>query len=387
MPIYHQLGQIPKKRHIVFRKPNGKLYAEELVSTEGFSSVYSIVYHCHPPTIVKHLGEPYNVEPKIAKAKHLKHTSLIGFKIKPENDYLQSRKPVLVNDDLHISLAAPKQSMTDYFYKNSQADEIIFIHVGSGVLKTGFGEIKFEYGDYVVIPRGTIYQIHFNDENNRLFIIESFSPIRTPKKYRNNHGQLLEHSPFCERDMKLPNNLVTHDQEGDFKVLIKKQGLIYPYTYGTHPFDFIGWDGYHFPYAISIHDFEPITGRIHQPPPVHQMFEAHNFVVCSFVPRKFDYHPESIPAPYNHSNVDSDEVLYYVDGDFMSRKSVEKGQITLHPGGIPHGPHPGTVEKSIGKDATEELAVMVDPFRPLMLTEDAIAIEDEDYYRSWINQE
>ncbi|MFY8171016.1 MAG: homogentisate 1,2-dioxygenase [Sphingobacteriaceae bacterium] len=387
MPIYHQLGQIPKKRHIVFRKPNGKLYAEELVSTEGFSSVYSTVYHCHPPTIVKHLGEPYNVEPKIAKAKHLKHTSLIGFKIKPENDYLQSRKPVLVNDDLHISLAAPKLSMTDYFYKNSQADEIIFIHVGSGVLKTGFGEIKFEYGDYIVIPRGTIYQIHFNDENNRLFIIESFSPIRTPKKYRNNHGQLLEHSPYCERDMKLPNNLVTHDQEGDFKVLIKKQGLIYPYTYGTHPFDFIGWDGYHFPYAISIHDFEPITGRIHQPPPVHQMFEAHNFVVCSFVPRKFDYHPESIPAPYNHSNVDSDEVLYYVDGDFMSRKSVEKGQITLHPGGIPHGPHPGTVEKSIGKDATEELAVMVDPFRPLMLTEDAIAIEDEDYYRSWINQE
>lgn len=387
MPIYHQLGQIPKKRHIVFRKPNGKLYAEELVSTEGFSSVYSTVYHCHPPTLVKHLGEPYNVEPKIAKAKHLKHTSLIGFKIKPENDYLQSRKPVLVNDDLHISLAAPKQSMTDYFYKNSQADEIIFIHVGSGVLKTGFGEIKFEYGDYIVIPRGTIYQIHFNDENNRLFIIESFSPIRTPKKYRNNHGQLLEHSPYCERDMKLPNNLVTHDQEGDFKVLIKKQGLIYPYTYGTHPFDFIGWDGYHFPYAISIHDFEPITGRIHQPPPVHQMFEAHNFVVCSFVPRKFDYHPESIPAPYNHSNVDSDEVLYYVDGDFMSRNSVEKGQITLHPGGIPHGPHPGTVEKSIGKDATEELAVMVDPFRPLMLTEDAIAIEDEDYYRSWINQE
>ncbi|MEN9370047.1 MAG: hypothetical protein RI952_912 [Bacteroidota bacterium] len=387
MPIYHQLGQIPKKRHIVFRKPNGKLYAEELVSTEGFSSVYSLVYHCHPPTMVKHLGEPYSVEPKIARAKHLKCTSLIGFKIKPEDDYLASRKPVLVNNDLHISLAAPKKSMTDYFYKNSQADEIIFIHVGSGVLKSGFGEIKFEYGDYIVIPRGTIYQIHFNDENNRLFIIESFSPIRTPKRYRNAHGQLLEHSPFCERDLKLPSNLITHDEEGDFKVLIKKQGLIYPYTYGTHPFDFVGWDGYHFPYAISIHDFEPITGRVHQPPPVHQMFEAHNFVVCSFVPRKYDYHPESIPAPYNHSNVDSDEVLYYVDGDFMSRKSVEKGQITLHPGGIPHGPHPGTVEKSIGKDATEELAVMVDPFNPLMLTEDAIAIEDEGYYRSWVNQE
>lgn len=383
MPIYHHLGQIPQKRHTVYRKPDGKLYAEELVSTEGFSNVYSLVYHCHPPTIVKSVEEPYSVEPKIAREKHLKHTSLKGFKIKAEDDYLKSRKPVLVNSDLHISLAAPRKSMTDYFYKNSQADELIFVHVGSGVLKTGFGQIKFEYGDYLVIPRGTIYQFHFNDENNRLFIVESFSPIRTPKRYRNNAGQLLEHSPFCERDMKLPENLETFDEKGDFKVLIKKQGLIYPYTYGTHPFDFIGWDGYHYPWAISIHNFEPITGRVHQPPPVHQMFEAHNFVVCSFVPRKYDYHPQSIPAPYNHSNVDSDEVLYYVDGDFMSRKSVEKGQITLHPGGIPHGPHPGTVEKSIGKDATEELAVMIDPFRPLMLTEDAIGIEDPDYFGSW----
>jgi len=384
MPIYHKQGQIPHKRHTTFRKPDGSLYAEELFSTEGFSNIYSLIYHCHPPTMVKHLGEPYSVEPKIAREKHLKHTSLKGFKIKAEDDYLKSRKPVLVNSDLHISLAAPKKSMTDYFYKNSQADELIFIHVGSGTLKTGYGKIKFEYGDYIVIPRGTIYQLEFNDENNRLFIIESFTPIVTPKRYRNQVGQLLEHSPFCERDMKLPQDLETFDETGDFKVLIKKQGLIYPYTYSTHPFDFFGWDGYCYPWAISIHDFEPITGRVHQPPPVHQMFEAHNFVVCSFVPRKYDYHPQAIPAPYNHSNIDSDEVLYYVDGDFMSRKSVEKGQITLHPGGIPHGPHPGTVEKSIGKEATEELAVMVDPFRPLMLTEDAVAIEDPDYYASWM---
>jgi homogentisate 1,2-dioxygenase len=334
--------------------------------------------------MVKHLGEPYSVEPKIAREKHLKHTSLKGFKIKAEDDYLKSRKPVLINSDLHISLAAPKKSMTDYFYKNSQADELIFVHVGSGTLKTGYGKIKFEYGDYIVIPRGTIYQLEFNDENNRLFIIESFTPIVTPKRYRNQVGQLLEHSPFCERDMKLPQDLETFDEHGDFKVLIKKQGLIYPYTYSTHPFDFVGWDGFCYPWAISIHDFEPITGRVHQPPPVHQMFEAHNFVVCSFVPRMYDYHPNAIPAPYNHSNIDSDEVLYYVDGDFMSRKSVEKGQITLHPGGIPHGPHPGTVEKSIGKPSTEELAVMVDPFRPLMLTEDAVAIEDPDYYASWL---
>lgn len=384
MPIYHKQGQIPHKRHTTFRKPDGSLYAEELFSTEGFSNVYSLIYHCYPPTMVKHLGEPYSVEPKIAREKHLKHTSLKGFKIKAEDDYLKSRKPVLINSDLHISLAAPKKSMTDYFYKNSQADELIFVHVGSGTLKTGYGKIKFEYGDYIVIPRGTIYQLEFNDENNRLFIIESFTPIVTPKRYRNQVGQLLEHSPFCERDMKLPQDLETFDEHGDFKVLIKKQGLIYPYTYSTHPFDFVGWDGFCYPWAISIHDFEPITGRVHQPPPVHQMFEAHNFVVCSFVPRKYDYHPQAIPAPYNHSNIDSDEVLYYVDGDFMSRKSVEKGQITLHPGGIPHGPHPGTVEKSIGKEATEELAVMVDPFRPLMLTEDAVAIEDPDYYSSWL---
>jgi homogentisate 1,2-dioxygenase len=363
MPVYHTLGSIPHKRHTVFRKPDGKLYAEELVSTEGFSSLYSLVYHTHPPTIVKSLGEPYSVEPKIAREKHLKHTSLIGFNIKPADDYLESRKPVLVNSDLHISLAAPRKSMTDYYYKNSQADEVIFIHEGTGTLKTGFGKIKFAYGDYLVVPRGTIYQMEFDDEKNRLFI--------------------MEHSPFCERDIKRPQNLETNDEIGDFTVLIKKQGLIYPYVYGTHPFDFIGWDGFHYPWAFSIHDFEPITGRVHQPPPVHQTFEGHNFVICSFVPRKYDYHPQSIPAPYNHSNVDSDEVLYYVDGDFMSRKSVVKGQITLHPGGIPHGPHPGTVEKSIGKEYTEELAVMIDPFKPLMLTDYALSIEDESYHKSW----
>ena len=383
MPIYHSLGQIPAKRHTVFRKPDGALYAEELVSTEGFSSMYSLVYHTHPPTIVKELGTPYSVEPKIAREKHLKHTSLLGFNIKPEKDYLESRKIVLVNSDLQISLAAPTDSMTTYFYKNSQADEVLFIHKGSGTLKTGFGKIYFKYGDYIVVPRGTIYQIEFNDADNSLFIIESFSPIHFPKRYQNKYGQLMEHAPFCERDIVRPTDLETFDEAGDFKVLIKKQGLIYPYTYGTHPFDFIGWDGYHYPWAFSIHNFEPITGRVHQPPPVHQTFEAHNFVICSFVPRKYDYHPQAIPAPYNHSNIDSDEVLYYVDGDFMSRKSVVQGQITLHPGGIPHGPHPGTVENSIGKEKTEELAVMIDPFKPLMLTEDAIAIEDESYHKSW----
>lgn len=385
MPIYHHLGEIPEKRHTVFRKPDGELYAEELVSTHGFSSVYSLVYHCYPPTLVKAIRDPYDVSPKIAREKHLKHTSLKGFQVKPKADYLESRVPVLVNQDLHISLAAPMESMKDYFYKNSQADEVIFIHEGSGKLLTGYGEIPFKYGDYLVIPRGVIYQLEFDSSDNRLFIVESFEPIKTPKRYRNEFGQLMEHAPFCERDIKRPSNLKTHDEKGEYEIKIKKQGLIYPYLYATHPFDFVGWDGYHYPWAFSIHDFMPITGKLHQPPPVHQTFETNSFVLCSFCPRLYDYHPDSIPAPYNHSNVDSDEVLYYVDGDFMSRKSVERGQITLHPGGIPHGPHPGTVEKSIGQTKTEELAVMIDPFRPLMLTEQALELEDPDYYISWIN--
>lgn len=385
MPIYHQLGAIPAKRHTVFRKPNGELYAEELVSTHGFSSVYSLVYHCHPPTLVKQIREPFDVSPKIGRERHLKHTSLKGFQIKPVDDYLDSRVPVLVNKDLHISLAAPRQSMADYFYKNSQADEVLFVHEGSGTLKSGYGQIRFGYGDYLVIPRGVIYQLQFDSPDNRLFIVESFSPVRTPKRYRNAFGQLAPHAPFCERDIRRPADLETFDEQGEFEIRIKKEALIYPYVYGSHPFDFAGWDGYHYPWAFSIHDFEPITGRIHQPPPVHQTFETDAFVLCSFCPRLYDYHPQSIPVPYNHSNVDSDEVLYYVDGDFMSRKSVERGQITLHPGGIPHGPHPGTVEKSIGQTRTGELAVMVDPFRPLMLTEQALAIEDQDYYKSWLS--
>ena len=384
MPVYHTLGTIPPKRHTIFRKNDGSLYAEELVSTEGFSGTSSLVYHCYPPTLVKQIQDSYSIAPEIAKEKHLKHFSLKGFLIQPEPDYLQSRKTILVNNDLQISLAAPSLSMKDYFFKNSSADELIFIHEGKGELKTGFGLLNFCGGDYLIIPRGTIYQFEFEGINNRMLIIESFSPIEIPKKYRNKAGQLMEHSPYCERDLLKPSNLQTFDSLGEYKVLIKKQDMIYPYIYGSHPFDFIGWDGFHYPWAFSIHNFEPITGRLHQPPPVHQTFEAHNFVVCSFVPRKFDYHPRSIPAPYNHSNVDSDELLYYVDGDFMSRKNVERGQLTLHPAGIPHGPHPGTVEKSIGKESTEELAVMIDSFYPLKLTTNALLIEDPDYFRSWL---
>lgn len=383
MPYYFHSGIIPHKRHTQFRKPDGSLYSEQLFSTEGFSSDYSLLYHTHPPTVIIKTEEPYDVAPHVAEEKMLKHRSFEGFKINAEKDFLQSRKAVLVNSDCHIVLAAPQESMKDYFYKNADADEMIFVHEGSGALLTQYGELSFGYGDYLMIPRGTIYQIKFDGSQNRLFIVESFSPIRFPKKYLSKYGQLMEHSPYCERDIRPPVNLATFDEKGDYVIRTKKKGRMYHIHYGHHPFDVIGWDGCCYPFAFSIHDFEPITGRVHQPPPVHQTFEANNFVVCSFVPRLFDYHPQSIPAPYNHSNIDSDEVIYYVDGDFMSRKNVTRGMITLHPGGIPHGPHPGAVQKSIGAKETKELAVMVDTFHPLQLTVEALEIENENYTMSW----
>ena len=381
---YHSLGKFPHKRHTQFRKPDGSLYSEQLFSTEGFSSCYSLLYHCNAPTEIVQIDNPYSVVPKTIHDKQLKHRCLKGFEISPEDDYLKSRKVLLMNSDCKISVAAPRNSTTEYFFKNADSDEVIFVHVGTGTLKSMYGNIKFGYGDYLMIPRGTIYQFEFDTKDNRLLIIESNGPITTPKRYRNQFGQLLEHSPYCERDIRKPIELETHDEKGNFLLHIKKQDMMYPYHYLNHPFDVRGWDGFVYPYAFSIHDFEPITGRVHQPPPVHQTFDGHNFVICSFVPRLFDYHPLSIPAPYNHSNIDSDEVLYYVDGDFMSRKHVEKGMFTLHPGGIPHGPHHGSVEKSIGAKETKELAVMVDTFKPLLMTENAVPIEDKNYYLSWL---
>ena len=384
MPFYHKLGQIPPKRHTQFRKKDGSLYYEQLFGTIGFDGMSTNSYHEHRPTMVKKIGKQYSVKPKIAKANNLQSYRFRGFQVSPEKDYLESRKVVLTNSDCNIILSAPKQATSSYFYKNTDADEVIFIHKGTGKLRTHLGNIDFKYGDYLVIPRGVIYKLEFDDENNRLFIVESYSPVYTPKRYRNWFGQLLEHAPFCERDLRRPHELETHNELGDFLIKVKKQDEIIEMTYASHPFDVVGYDGYNFPYAFSIHDFEPITGRIHQPPPVHQTFETSAFVICSFVPRLYDYHPKSIPAPYNHSNIDSDEVLYYVDGDFMSRNDIEQGHISLHPAGIPHGPHPGATERSIGHTKTEELAVMVDTFKPLQVTENAMKIADQDYYKSWL---
>ncbi len=383
MPVYHKLGAYPQKRHTVFQDNKGAYYYEQLFGTEGFHGMSSLLYHVHRPTQIKEMLGSKDVAPKIAIGKNIKPLLLQGFDVAPADDFLDSRIALLTNSDCTMGVAAPRKSLRDYFYKNADCDEMLFVHRGKGTLRTLMGNIPFEYGDYLVIPRGMIYQLDFETEDNRLFWLETPHPLYTPKRYKNSHGQHLEHSPFCERDFKLPSELETYDQKGDFLMKIKKENMLHDIVYTTHPFDVVGWDGYNFPWGFSIHDFEPITGRVHQPPPVHQTFETAAFVVCSFCPRLYDYHPKAIPAPYNHSNIDSDEVLYYVDGDFMSRNNIKQGHLTLHPKGIPHGPAPGAMERSIGQTETAELAVMVDTFRPLMVTEAAMQIDDGKYYKSW----
>ncbi len=385
---YHRLGKIPPKRHTQFRQPDGSLYKEEVVSSEGFSGIYSILYHINPPTRIKEIKAPVKYGPKKLEEYGLKQTHLntsnVGI---TGDDYLDARKVLLINNDCSMAICSPKNRKMDYFYKNAEGDEVLFIHDGSGKLISQFGMLEFKQGDYVVIPRTVIYKLEFNEGPLRLLIIESVSPIETVKRYRNQLGQLLEHSPYCERDIRPPVAVAPDTSRGEFLVKIKKQGNLHQYVYDYSPIDVVGWDGFLWPYAFSVHEFEPITGRIHQPPPVHQTFQGRNFVICSFVPRLFDYHPLSIPAPYNHSNIDSDEVLYYAEGNFMSRRGIERGSFTLHPGGLPHGPHPGTVEKSIGAKETKELAVMLDTFHPLFLTTDAIEYVDTNYPMSWTDNE
>ena len=386
MPHYHSLGKVPAKRHTQFKKSDGSLFSEQHLGTIGFNGMYSNAYHTDPPTTVKKIIKQYSIAPEIERTNNIQSYKFLGFNIAPQKDYLNSRTVILTNSDCSISIAAPQESMRDYFYKNTDADEVIFVHQGEGTLRTFLGNLSFKKGDYLVIPRGTIYQISFDSRKNRLLITESTNPVYIPKRYLNQFGQLMEHAPYCERDIRVPNSLETHEEAGTFLLKVKKQNELIEMSYAHHPFNVVGYDGFYYPWGLSIYDFEPITGRIHQPPPVHQTFETSGFVICSFVPRLYDYHPQAIPAPYNHSNIDSDEVLYYVDGNFMSRKGVEPGQISLHPSGIPHGPHPGAVEASIGKQSTNELAVMIDTFKPLQITKAAMKIADENYYQSWLKK-
>lgn len=381
---YRQLGKIPHKRHTMFKKEDGTLFREQVMGTKGFSGTQSILYHHFLPTEVVKSTKLYRYLPEYEEQDALNHRHLLTTEIETKGGALQAREYLLGNDDLLIGTVLVTEPMKS-FYRNGDGDEVLYIHYGTGKIESMFGSITYRPGDYVTLPIGTIYRL-IPTETTKILFVESFSQITTPKRYRNEYGQLLEHSPFCERDIRGPEELETFNEKGEFEVLTKTRGFIHSHILGHHPLDVVGWDGYLYPWVFNIEDFEPITGRVHQPPPVHQTFEGHNFVICSFVPRLYDYHPEAIPAPYYHSNVNSDELLYYVEGNFMSRKGIKKGSITLHPSGIPHGPHPGTTEASIGKKETLELAVMIDTFRPLKVVKKAKAIEDKNYMFTWIEK-
>jgi len=391
MPYYSKLGQLPAKRHIQFRRPDGALYSEEVFGTEGFVGPTSTLYHIHPPTQVTGWKTMYSTKPEYVETDVMRMRHLKSSRRTPQGDPVTGRIVLFGNADCEMSICLPAEPM-NYHYKNAMGDECIFIHFGSGTMWTQFGTLKFGPKDYIIVPKGTIYRMEFDarkDQNgtaDRFIVIETAngSHILPPPRYISKKtSQFLEHAPYCERDLKLPELPLTFDEAGEFDVRIKARDRVHSYIYSYHPLDVVGWDGCYYPYIFNIDDFSPIVGKHHMPPPTHQTFEAHNFVICSFCPRLLDFHPEAIPIPYNHSNLDSDEVLYYVEGDYKARKGIEVGSLTLHPQGIPHGPHPGTVEKSIGKTHTNELAVMCDTFRPLFPTKAALEIDDMAYPDSW----
>jgi homogentisate 1,2-dioxygenase len=386
MPHYHTLGAIPRKRHIVFRKPDGGLYAEELMGHEGFHGTASLLYHIYPPTTVKSVRRVQEIKYEADPDQTLRHRHFLTSRVKPGGSPTLDRIPLLFNQDVAMLYVEPDRD-DEHFYRNAQGDEVVYVSKGSGVLETVYGNLSYGEGDYLVIHRGILhrYRMNLEGEQTKMLVIESRGHVRYPTRYRNDFGQLVEGAPYSERDIRGPVELAPHDEKGDFSLYVKQYNGINELVLDHHPFDVVGWDGYFYPWAFNIRDFEPIVGKVHQPPPVHQTFQGDGFVVCSFCPRPYDFHPEAIPAPYNHSNVDSDEVLYYASSEFMSRKGIEFGSITHHPDGIPHGPHPGRAEASIGAKYTDELAVMMDSFRPLKVAKQALDIEDKSYHKSWLD--
>jgi homogentisate 1,2-dioxygenase len=383
MPIYHRLGDIPRKRHVVFRSPQGGLYAEELIGNKGFVGPSSLLYHAHEPTHVKATRRLRDLTWEADPERQFRHRHFRTHQLAPGGSLVLDRVPLLFNTDVAMLFAQPTRS-DDFFYRNAQGDEVVFVADGAGVLETQLGDLPFSQGDYLVIPRGILHRYTFTATPVRCLVIESTGYVRTPRRYRNEHGQLMETSPFSERDIRRPGDLRPRVEQGEFRLVVKKESRLHELVVEWHPFDVVGWDGYYYPWAFNIHDFEPRVGRLHLPPPVHQTFEGDAFVICSFCPRPYDFDPQAVPAPYNHSNVMSDEVIYYASSEFMSRKGIEYGSVTLHPDGVPHGPHPGRTEASIGAQRTDELAVMLDTFRPLQVSRQALLIEDGDYYRSWV---
>jgi homogentisate 1,2-dioxygenase len=383
MPVYHRLGEIPTKRHKVFRKRSGELYAEELMGNMGFVGPSSLLYHTERPTAIRALRTLKEIHWDTAPCEPLRHRHFRTKQLTQSGDTILDRIPLVFNNDVSMSMVRPAEKVSQ-FYRNAQGDEIVYVSEGEGILESPFGSIQFGPGDYLVISRGILHRYSFTSERRVLLIIESAGYVRTPKRYRNEFGQLTESAPYSERDIRCPQNLETHDEKGEFRLIVKKANSLTEMMLAYHPFDVVGWDGYYYPWAINIHNFEPRVGRFHLPPPTHQMFEGDGFVVCSFCPRPYDFDPESVPAPYNHSNVMSDEVLYYANSEFMSRKGIEYGSITLHPDGLAHGPQPGRTEASIGQKETNELAVMMDTFRGLYVSQEVCGVEDQGYYLSWL---
>ncbi len=385
MPSYLREGRVPHKRHIQFRRPDGGLYAEELFSTKGFESVYSLIYHLRPPTATLDVRLWERPAIHFSPNEPLRNRHFKTPQVALEGrDAIESRTPLLGNDDVVISIANAQRPM-EYFYRNTGGDELLFIHSGAGVIESQFGELAYRAHDYLVIPTGTTYRV-MPASTTRMLVHELTGTVTLPRKYRNEFGQLEEHAPYYERDFRAPVLKPPVDAQGEYEVRVTSGGRHAIYVVQNHPCDVVGWDGYCYPYAFNLEEFAPITGKLHQPPPAHATFEAPGAAFCAFVPRLFDYHPLAIPVPYNHSSVDCDEVLYYVSGNFMSRRGVEEGSITLHSAGAPHGPQPGAVEASLGKTSTDEIAVMIDTFKPLLLAEAAIACEDPSYFRSWIEE-
>ena len=386
MPIYHTLGRIPKKRHMAFRKPDGGIYNEQLMGHEGFVGTSALLYHIHPPTTIKSVKRMCDIVYEVDDNHALHHRHFRTERLKKGGSPTLDRIPMLFNADVAMLFVEP-DTQDEHFYRNAQGDELVYVAKGGGTLESQFGDLPFREGDYLIIHRGIMhrYRLDAAAGPTKLLVIESRGHVRWPKRYRNEMGQLIEGAPYSERDIRRPLELKTHDERGDFRILVKQYDGLNEIVLDHHPLDVVGWDGYFYPWAFSIHDFEPIVGRVHQPPPVHQTFQGDGFVVCSFCPRPYDFGKDAVPAPYNHSNVDSDEVLYYASNEFMSRKGIEFGSITHHPDGIPHGPHPGRAEASIGAKFTNELAVMMDSFRPLRVAKPVVMVEDPSYHRSWID--
>ncbi len=408
MPYYTKLGKLPQKRHVQFRRPDGALYSEELFGTEGFVGPTSTMYHIHPPTQVSGWTALYGTKPEYVETDVMRMRHIKSQNLKPKGDPVTGQVIVLGNSDVEMSLCNPAEPMS-YHFKNGQGDELFFVHYGSGTAYTMFGTLKFGKKDYLLIPKGTIYKLVFDERPDDgsdtddfggyskaempfgkfvMFETCNASHYGPPPRYvSKTTSQFLEHAPYCERDLRVPfedaDHPLAYEDTGEFEVRIKARDCVHSYIYPYHPLDVVGWDGCYYPYCFNIDDFAPIVGKLHMPPPIHQTFEAHNFVICSFCPRMLDFHPEAIPVPYNHSNIDSDEVLYYVEGNYKARRGIESESISLHPQGIPHGPHPGTVEASLGKTHTDELAVMCDTFRPLYPTKAALELDDPQYPESW----